>query len=100
MKYSQIKQNQAAFLRDQIEQKPRCVDFIPHKWNYDLTLNLDHNEKRRHYWLFSEEPDHGKTKFQQALEDRFICSRVNPEQNFYEVKEATQFILIDEYSTK
>lgn len=52
-------QGLAAYKRRKKEDKPDCPDQLPNPWNLDLPLN--NGRKCRHYWIWSEKPNTGKT---------------------------------------
>lgn len=78
--------------------KPNCTDFIPNTWGLELPL-LDDDEKQKHYWFWSSEPNVGKTTFLKSLDKEFRCSWYNKSELYQAIHDDTQFILIDEYST-
>jgi len=77
--------------------KPTCEDYIPNTWDLELPL-LEQGEKKKHYWLWSTEPNMGKTTFLRKLDSDYRCSWYNVNESFQQIHTDSQFILFDEYS--
>lgn len=39
--------------------------------------NWESNNKKRHYWIYSTEPNRGKTKFLESMDNNYRCSWYN-----------------------
>jgi Geminivirus Rep catalytic domain. len=76
--------------------KPTCEETIPNTWDLALPL-LEH--KQRHYWLWSDQPNLGKTTFLKKLATDYRCSWYNQAETFQQIHADSQFILLDEYSS-
>lgn len=75
---------------------PTCATEIPNHWD-GLALPLI-DGKRRHYWLYSSEPDKGKTTFQNMLNRLYRCSWYSCKQTFQsEINSDSQFLFFDEF---
>lgn len=70
---------------------------IPNPWGFNLTI-YPPVIKKRHYWLYSSEPNTGKTTFLEKLNDMAPCYFFCVEEKYQTVKELVQFVLFDEYS--
>ncbi len=58
--YSKLEGDIKAFKRAKKSNLPLCEGFIPNTWNIDLPIL---NCKKRHYWIWSEGGNYGKTSF-------------------------------------
>lgn len=77
---------------------PTCIQEIPNHWD-NLSMPLyDHTVKQKHYWLWSSEPNKGKTTFQRTLRSLYRCSDYSCEEKFQQVKKDSQFLLFDEFA--
>lgn len=54
-------------------------------------------DKRRHLWLWSAEPNTGKTTFGQAMSTKYGGITWNYQEIFQEVLEGAQVAILDEY---
>ncbi|AXQ65984.1 MAG: replication protein [Cressdnaviricota sp.] len=97
MNYNKLKLNLEAFRADNArEEIPECRDSIPNTWGLDMPLK---DEKRRHYWIWSDVPDMGKTTWLKSIEDAYKTSWFNQTELYQNIHSDSQFILIDEYSS-
>lgn len=81
-------------------QKPDCGDFIENNW--DILMHYDDHasgNKKRHWWIWSTEPNRGKTKFLERCDANYRCSWYNKSEVYQQVHQDSQFILVDEYTT-
>ncbi len=78
-------------------QKPICEGTIPNTFDIEMPILI--GEKKKHYWLWSQEPNQGKTLFLKSLDEKYKCSWYNQVETFQHIHNDSQFILIDEYST-
>ena len=76
--------------------KPICEETIPNTFGIDMPLLI---EKQKHYWLWSKQPNCGKTLFLKSLDEKYRCSWYNQVETFQSIHVDSQFILFDEYST-
>lgn len=54
--------------------------------------------KCKHYWLWSDQPNCGKTTFMKEVAHLFRASWYSPAEMYQNIHADSQFILIDEYS--
>lgn len=94
--YKRLKMNLDSYMRDKRADREDCKDAIPNTWDLDLAIK---EGKKRHIWIFSYEPDKGKTTWLKGLDEKYRCSWYNYQESFQSVKEGTQFLLMDEFSS-
>lgn len=77
--------------------KPDLPELLPNPWN--LVLPSDNETKKRHYWIWSKNPNMGKTT--QFLEpiSKYKAEFMDMSERFQEFPTNTQAVLIDEYTT-
>lgn len=76
---------------------PDCVGELPLNWD-GLTLPLHPiTVKVRHYWLYSVQPNKGKSTFLQKLDAQYRCSWYSCAEKYQTVMADSQFLLFDEY---
>lgn len=63
-----------AYRLDKARAKPVCTGFIPNTWGLALPIR---QEKQKHYWFWSTEPNRGKTKFLEQIDAQFRASWYN-----------------------
>lgn len=63
--YQKLQMNLDCYKRQKLEDRPDLPDAIPN--TFDLSLPWMPEEKRRHYWFWSTEPDRGKSTFLKNL---------------------------------
>lgn len=93
--YVRLKACKEAFLRDRQRLKPRAEGFIPN--NFNLLFPVSQG-KQRHFWIWSEAPNKGKTTFLVSLDQSFPCYWYSFSEAFQSPCQDTQFVLLDEYS--
>ena len=75
-KFKDIEANVQAYMNAKERAKPDCIDWLPNTWDLALPLE-DTNNKRRHYWFWTNVPDKGKTTFLERMEEQYRCSWYN-----------------------
>ena len=79
------------------ENKPDLPEFIPNPWGKSLPAKIP--DKKRHYWIWSKEPNRGKTtKFLEPLHRNHRARFLNKHKEFQHMPATTEAVLIDEYS--
>lgn len=63
-------------LRNQLVE---CKDIVPNTWDQIMPLLTT---KQRHYWIWSDEPNKGKTTWLNEMASTFRCSWYNYQENF------------------
>lgn len=94
--YARLKHNLELYYADKINQTPDIPQFIPNNWGCIMQYNP--NVKRRHYWIYSNEPNRGKTTFAKKLSDDFGAKIVTFQRGFFDVSKYVKIIIYDEYS--
>lgn len=84
--YKRLKADLESYLRDKKAQKPDCKGSVPNPWCKYLPLK---QEKKRHIWIYSYDPNKGKTTWLKDLDSKFRCSWYNYQENFQSIREGT-----------
>lgn len=63
----------------------------------NIILQLADDPKKRHHWIYSTEPNRGKTTFLEHMEATYRAGFYNSEEKFQEFNLDTQFVLFDAY---
>lgn len=74
----QLQGNLELFKQLEARQKPNCGDFVENNW--DIMMPFDDYTsgfKKRHYWIWSTQPNRGKTKFLESCDLNYRCSWYN-----------------------
>ena len=64
----------------------------------DDMMNMDDSEKKKHYYIYSNNPGYGKTKFSARLQRKWNACSVKDSNNFSGFRDNVQFIIFDEFS--
>lgn len=97
-KYLKLKANKEAFFRDVAPPLPFCVGFIPNSLGKIFPV-YSSAVKLRHYWIWSRNPNSGKTTFLKSVASSYPSYWMCYKENFQSLHPRTQFILLDEYSS-
>lgn len=81
--FKNISANVEAFMLAKERAKPNCEDFIPNTWDVEIPVIKD--QKRKHYWFYSTEPDKGKTTFLENVGEKFRCSWYNKSEIYQQI---------------
>lgn len=85
---------QAFYYVDKRESIPKE---LPNPWG--LQLKSDLLMKKRHYWIFSRQPNKGKTYlFAKPLAKNYKVSLEVGEFNYWNVEDTTEAVILDEYN--
>lgn len=95
--YARLKLDIKTYQADQ-EKQVVLPDQLDTPWGFPLELSS--NEKQRHYWIYSTEPNMGKTTFGLKLQRDYRGVFATGDTNYWGVTRRTPFILLDEYNTK
>lgn len=69
---------------------------LPNTWDLDLIINLD--VKKCHYWIWSDQPNKGKTTFLLELQKKYRVEGWNLFENFQStITQSTEVIYFDEF---
>lgn len=69
--------------------------FIPNTWGVLMPVRSD---KKKHYWVWSEEPNRGKTTWLKSLQQHYKADFYEYAENFQQLHGDTQVLMFDEYS--
>jgi hypothetical protein len=80
------------------ETLPTCTQKLPDNW-VGITLDLHPvSIKKRHFWIYSIQPDQGKSTFLEKLNSSFRCSYYTQSEKYQVIKQDSQFVLFDEFA--
>lgn len=83
------------YQKDEREDLPA---FLPNPWAKCLISSR--KAKKRHYWIYSRQPNLGKTYlFAKPLAKTYKVSIQNGDFSYFSVEESTQCVIFDEYNT-
>lgn len=96
--YQRLKMDILTFKEDTGEEKkPDLPEKLENPWN--LELPTFRNDKKRHYWIYSREPDAGKTYlFARPLLERHRAVSVSGDFVYWDVSKDTQLLVLDDYN--
>jgi len=96
--YTKLKTDVEELKNDMFEFPDLC-DQLPNPWG--LAMPVDTDNKKCHYWVYSTEPNHGKTSgFILPLYETYKACLFDPSSTYHKVSENTKMILIDELVPK
>lgn len=96
--YKKLKEDLAEFLRDQEDQRKSLPTFIPNPWGRVICSKL--LAKKRHYWIFSRQPDKGKTfYFAKPLNEQYRCYLKKGDFTYWNFRGDEECIILDEYNS-
>lgn len=78
-------------------QYPPLPNFLVNGWG--LLINTFSKEKRRHWWIFSNSPNRGKTTFARYLQDKFKGYIKSSDFTYWNVSGREKLIILDDYNT-
>ena len=95
--YQRLRQDVETFKQDQ-EEAANAVDLpgeLPNPWNLRFTVDTDN--KKCHFWVYSKEPNKGKTSaFIMPIIKEYQAILFDPKGTYHEVRKTTQIICLDE----
>lgn len=97
--YNRLKLDINAYIRDlEASLLPSLPPFLPNPWGLVLpSLKLS---KRRHYWLWSSQPNVGKTHFfAEPLAKEYGAALVSGNFTYWPITGAEKCVILDEYNT-
>lgn len=95
--FAKIEQNLAAYKRAKKEDKPDLKDSVPNPWGLEMPWKP--KEKKKHYWIWSEGPNVGKTtKFLMPLKEQHRAQFMNQDEKYQQFPTKTEVVMIDEYN--
>lgn len=97
--YNRLQIDINAFLRD--EEAEACVDlppFLPNPWG--LLLPSKRAAKRRHFWIWSSQPNLGKSfLFAKPLQEEYGAVIVAGDFSYWPVHRGVKLLILDEFNT-
>lgn len=96
--YRNLKLDIEAYREDLVPNKPDLPGYLPNPWSL-LLFSFQHL-KKRHYWIWSSEPNKGKTtKFAKPLCDQYRGEIHTGDFRYWNVSRHDQFLVLDDYNT-
>lgn len=96
--YKKLKENLALYEEDsKIDDREDLPDTLPNTWSLLLPFDLDN--KRCHFWFWSDTPNKGKTTFAQNLVTKFRAVICQGDLTYWPVKRDTECIIFDEFKS-
>lgn len=83
--------------------KKQLPEFLPVNWLESSTgiaammYLKDKKEKQRHYWIYSDRPNKGKTTYLQLLREEFATSDYSAQEKYQTVNKESDLLLFDEF---
>jgi len=95
--YTKLKADIDNFFQDQaFKTKEALPDFLPNPFGIILPAKI--RDKKRHYWIYSDKPNLGKTfKFARPLRERFAATIVT-EFAYWPVTKGMDILILDDYN--
>lgn len=95
--YARLKLDLLTFFQDDQDPNNPLPPFLPNPWG--LVLPSYKNSKRRHFWLWSVQPNVGKTfKFAKPLRDEYGVALFSSRPTYWNVVPHTKCIILDEFN--
>lgn len=96
--YTRLKIDLNTLKEDIGPQKEDLPDLLPNPWGRLLYSNLQ--TKRRHYWIFSRQPNKGKTfHFALPLKNKYRTVIATGDFQYWNVDSHTQLLILDDYNS-
>lgn len=94
--YTRLRQDFLTFTRDRGDERPCLPQFLPNPWGLVLPTKI--LSKRRHYWIYSEKPNLGKTyHFARPLTE-YRVAHMSGHQLYFDLSGNEQLLIFDEYN--
>ena len=88
MSFTKGEMREEVFVPD-VSKDPINIDIVSKKGNVDV--------KKKHYWIYSEEPGWGKSFNMREFSKKYNCTYVRDTKNATGMSDKVQFLLLDEY---
>lgn len=88
--------NQKTYFELKGTDKVRATGVLPPFWD-DQEIEIKQG-KQRHYWIYSREPNKGKTTFLQKLRTSYPCGDYSCKETFQNFGDWVQLVLFDEFA--
>lgn len=95
--YKKLKTDLFEFFKDEQDKRTSLPPWLPNPWGKIISSKI--SNKRRHYWIFSRQPDKGKTfLFAQPLAREYRCLLVSGDYTYWNISGQEEAIILDEYN--
>lgn len=88
-------QNKHEYARQTVDSRGELPELVPNPWG--LYLEGDRDNKKCHFWIYSHEPDHGKTTLALKLVSEFRGYYKSSGWEYFTIREDCDFVVLDEY---
>lgn len=95
--YTKIKNNLKIFNQDAAPRRCKLPDFLPNPFGKILSTNLA--GKRRHYWIWSSQPNKGKTTAAKTWHKSFNVHLQSGDFTYWTFNGDEEGLIIDEYNS-
>jgi len=68
---------------------------LPNTWGIDMPIT---SEKKRHYWVWSEGHDKGKTSFTRFIKKTGFGQEVDVDSKYHDLEDDKDILILDEYN--
>lgn len=82
--------------KEEKEDRVIILETLPNIWNIDLPVEW--GTKKRHYWIWSDEPNRGKTKFTDFLKKTGFAQEINTDSKYHVIDPKRNVLILDEYN--
>lgn len=96
--YKKLKLDLNEYFKDKEDQRGHLPMWLPNPWGKLLSSTLQ--RKKRHYWIYSRQPNKGKTYyFGNPLYERYKCGSQQGDFAYWNLRGDEECIILDEYNT-
>jgi len=96
--YNRLKADFNEYLKDSAPARSNMPTFIPNPWG--RVLFSARKSKRRHYWIYSDKPNLGKTfLFAKPLCEQYRAFISSNREQYWNLTGDEQVLILDEYNT-
>lgn len=92
---NRLKQDIATYEEEKLEVR-NCPDWIPNPWG--LLISSKMGCKRRHWWIYSTQPNRGKTTWAKSLKSSFGAHLKSGDFTYWNLSGKESILLLDEYN--
>lgn len=94
--YKRLKEDIVAYKEAKVQY---CTppNFLPNQWGF--LIQPFSKSKQRHYWIFSQAPNRGKTTWARDLEAKYGAYIKSADFTYWNVTGREPFIILDDYNT-
>lgn len=95
--YKKLKSDLDEYKHDTDYVRTDLPGWLPNAWGKVLPLCL--RKKRRHYWIYSDEPNKGKTTFAKELEQMYCVCLQCGDFSYWRISGRERIVILDEFNT-